>query len=225
MIIYMYHSLTHETTSNSSFVVTKQKFEKQINYIKKRYKIVSIVDIEKYIHEKDVAILTFDDGYLDNYSIAYQYLKQFNIPFTIFLSTKFIENSMVLGCNELPFLSWDMIYEMHNSNLVYFASHTHSHLNCKEHSCKDIIEDIDKNIEQIESHLGYKPKYFCYPKGKVNNTIFQYLHKNFDFCFKGNGVVPKEFDKLKIPRIELHEKMPNFKLTVSYNRLKNRLFQ
>jgi len=49
-------------------------------------------------------LITFDDGYLDNYTYAYPVLKKYAIPATIFLATDFISQKAWLWSNKLEFI-------------------------------------------------------------------------------------------------------------------------
>jgi len=73
-----------------------QKFKKIINFLTKNFEVISLDDLINNIKHtssrKQIAI-TFDDGYLNNYEIAYDYLKKENIPFTIYLISSFISSN------------------------------------------------------------------------------------------------------------------------------------
>jgi len=70
--------------------VSVETFEKQIAFLRERFHIVPLEEMAARVRERqpcsnrDVAI-TFDDGYLDNYSNAYPVLKKHGVPATIFL--------------------------------------------------------------------------------------------------------------------------------------------
>lgn len=66
-------------------------FVQQINYLKKKFEIISIDDFynrytAKRFNGKEI-VLTFDDGYKNNLTVAAPYLKSLSIPFTVFIST------------------------------------------------------------------------------------------------------------------------------------------
>lgn len=67
-------------------------FAQQMDYLARWFNVVSVNDIIQWLHGKRdlppyAALITFDDGYLDNYSNAYPILRQHNFPAVIFLAT------------------------------------------------------------------------------------------------------------------------------------------
>ena len=73
-----------------------------------------------YTLPQNSILITFDDGYKNNYTLAFPILKKYNMKATIFLNTKFIEK-------DEAYLNWDEIREMYESGLIDFQLHTHSH--------------------------------------------------------------------------------------------------
>ena len=118
-----------------------KKFTTQIKILKKLSKIVDISEIENLKHNS--LIITFDDGFYDNYVFAYPILKKFNIPATIFISTAKITDNpprknlfdwwsgkvsfKELIDNSEEFLSWEEIKIMNKSGLINIQAHSHNH--------------------------------------------------------------------------------------------------
>lgn len=82
------------------FGMDPETFEYQIRYLTKHYNIISMSDylclVKESEREKNAVLLTFDDGYKDNYTFAYPILKKYSIPATIFLTTDFIDGKIWL---------------------------------------------------------------------------------------------------------------------------------
>ena len=92
--VLVYHSIDAKAPSVLRSSTTPQTFMEQMEYLRQHYNIVSLEDVRKYVDEgldlpKNSLAITFDDGFFDNYSVAYPYLKQHNLPATIFVATSY----------------------------------------------------------------------------------------------------------------------------------------
>ena len=118
VLCLMYHSVDSEKGKGGIFV---DEFEEHIKWIKdkKTFKMEELKGLD-YKLPKNSILITFDDGYKNNYTLAFPILKKYNMKATIFLNTKFIEK-------DDAYLNWAEIREMYESGLVDFQLHTHSH--------------------------------------------------------------------------------------------------
>jgi peptidoglycan/xylan/chitin deacetylase (PgdA/CDA1 family) len=91
---------------------------------------------------KNKVVLTFDDGYLDNWVYAYPILKKYGLKGTIFVNPEFIQNETDIRYNledvwqkkvnqseltKLGFLNWSELNAMQNSGVIDIQSHSMSH--------------------------------------------------------------------------------------------------
>jgi len=86
---------------NENMKVSPEFLERFIKQsIKKGYTFISLDELYEILTKKKKAskllIITFDDGYKDNYEIAYPLLKNSNVPFTIYITTSFLNKSGIL---------------------------------------------------------------------------------------------------------------------------------
>ena len=118
VLCLMYHSIDSEKNKGGIFV---DEFEEHIKWIKdkKTFKMEELKGLD-YTLPPNSIFITFDDGYKNNYTLAFPILKKYNMKATIFLNTKFIEK-------DEAYLNWDEIREMYESGLIDFQLHTHSH--------------------------------------------------------------------------------------------------
>ena len=84
---------------------TPDNFNRQMDYLATWFNVVSMRDVVEWLDSQKelppyAALITFDDGYLDNYLSAYPILRQHNFPALIFLTTEHIGT-------DAPFY-WDM---------------------------------------------------------------------------------------------------------------------
>jgi peptidoglycan/xylan/chitin deacetylase (PgdA/CDA1 family) len=109
VVIVTYH---HIGTKNDDFLLNRistSEFEKQMRYLKETHEVISLEKlqhalIEKKTLPKRAAIVTFDDGYKDNYMEAFPILKKYKIPATIFLTTGYIETDNVFWWNIIGYI-------------------------------------------------------------------------------------------------------------------------
>jgi len=97
--ILMYHKITKDNA----------KFESQIKYLHNNYEVITFDELLKCYKNtkklsKNTAIITFDDGYKDNYTVAYPILKKYNLPATIFLTTGHIDNNELLWWDKVSYI-------------------------------------------------------------------------------------------------------------------------
>ena len=125
--ILAYHSIAY--VKGNSIHLPVDKFNEQMKYLKDNgYHTITLADLYKYrmrqviIPEKSV-ILTFDDGYKNNYTAMFPVLKKYNFKATIFVITSHIDKYD-------HFLSSNQILEMDKYG-IDIESHTVNHDNLK----------------------------------------------------------------------------------------------
>jgi len=161
LTILTYHSIGSEIEPDET--VTPEEFEKQLQYIKDNYKVISLEDAVEYLQTDikklaDSIVITFDDGYSDNYHNAYPLLKKHSFPATIFLISDLINDKGG------KYLSQSQIHEMMDNN-ISFGSHTISHRILTGLRNEEIIREIRDSKDILESQLGQKINSFAYPVG------------------------------------------------------------
>ncbi len=93
-LILCYHHVVPKGDKLIDFIepgmyVTEETFEKHIKFLSRRYNIISLENLSD-LTIKNTCIITFDDGWADNFSYAFPILKKYQVPATIFLSTNLI---------------------------------------------------------------------------------------------------------------------------------------
>lgn len=115
VLVLMYHRVLPETTAREEWVqpgmyVTPQVFEMQIRFLKDRFKIISFADLldgtdSASTNENEArCLITFDDGWHDNYSHAFPILRKYDIPATIFIPTSYIGTEKFFWPDRLNYL-------------------------------------------------------------------------------------------------------------------------
>ncbi len=134
------------------------------------------IESDKKLPEKPI-VITFDDGYLSNYEIAYPMLKELNIPATIFVVTSTVGEKVGGGKVSTDHFTWEQAREMQASGVIDIHSHSHTHLNMKTVSAAKLNEEIRLSKFLIEKNLGKECYVFSYPFGGYNDATSQAAKK------------------------------------------------
>lgn len=89
------------------FSATAEQFEAQVRYLKKNCDLIRLSDVADVIrrgNRRRAVLLTIDDGYLDNYEVAYPILKEHGVPAAIFLTTGYIDLPTVAWWDEISWI-------------------------------------------------------------------------------------------------------------------------
>ena len=126
-----------------SYFVKLSEFKKQIEYVAKYLKPINLKEAIRALKSRrfssKMVVITFDDGYANNFYLAFPVLKKYSIPATIFLASKYIEKQCLFPFDKIRLLNcWGlrniaMIDYLNNpiSQLNYQLSqiwHKHKHL-------------------------------------------------------------------------------------------------
>lgn len=94
IVILMYHKVNPERDV-LGLSVSPLFFDQQLEFLASRYKVISLTEAVMMLSagtiSGDFAVITFDDGYRDNYDHAYPILKKHNVPATIFVTVEALE--------------------------------------------------------------------------------------------------------------------------------------
>ena len=174
--VLMYHNLSESYPAGTEGVnITPALFEQHMRAILERgYEPVFIADYYDSVKRgktlpKKPIIITFDDGYLSNYEIAYPILKKLNIPATIFVVTSTVGLKEGQGVST-PHFSWQQAKEMQESGIIDIHSHSHTHRNMTAISAAELQEELRLSRYLIERNLGKSCFVFSYPFGGYNEV-------------------------------------------------------
>lgn len=207
VVIFAYHSVNK---SDYRYAIAPKLFERHLGFIKSKYKIIDLPELAKILEnnelpKRDMAVITFDDGFQDNHTHAFPVLKKMEVPATIFLATGLVGNSVKTSSGEAPMLNWQEIAEMQASGLVDFQSHTNSHIDMFASEPTIIREELEKSKKLLNEKLNKTVDFFAYPKGRMNEKIKSIVAEYFSLAFVGNGIITStsKLDKLALPRITI----------------------
>ena len=205
ILILCYHSVGSDKTLYS---VNKEDFYKQMDYLRRKYEIVSLEEIMKLVEkQKDLlrssVAITFDDGYLDVFLNAYPYFKKYDMPATIFVTTGYVEKKMRLGNKYLAILSWNEIKAM-SKNKIEIGAHTITHPKLTQIDETEARQEIIGSKMEIEKQIGKEVGFFAFPFNAYNPRLIKLVKQlGFKGAIGGAGVIQKSASNFVLNRIEV----------------------
>ena len=186
-----------------------------LDYRQKGYTFIFIDELSSLLtthyslSTKKNICLTFDDGYQDNYDIAYPLLKRLEIPFAVYVTTGFIDNRLPMWwyASERLGITTESLKALDADPLCTIGAHTVSHPRLDTLSLDDQQKEISQSRQELEALLGHSVHHFSYPHGAYNaDTITIVKQRSFRtaLCAWG-GTVRRGIDPLTLPRIELRQ--------------------
>ena len=110
LVTLNYHRIgdpTQTPIDSGVFSATPERFEEQLKYLKAECDVIRIADMADVLRQgskRRCVLITFDDGYLDNYEVVYPALKQVGLPAVIFLTTGFLDQRLVSWWDEIAWM-------------------------------------------------------------------------------------------------------------------------
>ena len=195
-VALMYHLILDEPYSKlESLFVRPSELRGHIEALLEKGYTFIFADEYDYYDGKTV-IMSFDDGYIDNYTEAFPIIKDYNVKVTIFMISSYI--------NGADYLSEAMIREMSESGLVSFQSHTATHSYLTSLSEDSLRWEFATSKSVIESLTGRPVKALCYPTGAHNAAVERVASDYFDFAYTtAYSNTTAGYPLLELPRIRV----------------------
>lgn len=202
--VLMYHSIS--TIPNNSLGVPVEQFSEEIRWLRQHnYHSLSLEQFYQAIaHQAPVPenpiLLTFDDGYADNYLAAWPILKQNGFTATFFIITNSVGPGM---------MTWDQLSDLvRQGNSI--GSHTIHHFDLATLSYQQQETELAGSKQIIENHLAISEMALCFPSGKYNKTTLSLMPKvGYQLGFTTQpGKVHLGDDLLTLKRIRIPGGMP-----------------
>jgi peptidoglycan/xylan/chitin deacetylase (PgdA/CDA1 family) len=221
--VLLYHRIVKRNyvKGRHKIYVYEDKFYLQMKFLKDAgYSAITFEDIHncKVSGAKNV-IITFDDGYEDNYRIAFPILKEFGFKAVIFLVTGMQRNEWGIAEGEpaLQMMDDDMLKEMVEYG-IELGGHTRNHRTLTELDSQMAMFEIAGCKSDLERRF-HKPVFsFSYPFGAMNQALQQMVvESGFTFGISTNTGPDNLFDDLyhiKRKEINPRTKLSSFKKKV-----------
>jgi peptidoglycan/xylan/chitin deacetylase (PgdA/CDA1 family) len=165
------------------------EFRRDLEYLSRKYECITLLELYRRLGQgkplrRRTAVVTFDDGYRDNYTVALPVLKEVGVRATFFVSTGFIgtnrgflhDAGVSNGPDErpedeqvcYPKLTWDDLRDMEEDDFE-IGSHTVNHVNLGSADEQAIACEVTNSLSALNHQLGARPRAFSFPWGKPEN--------------------------------------------------------
>jgi len=211
--VLMYHHVRPEA---GMIACTPENFEDQLQWLQKHgYRSLTLSEFAQHLQGKDVGkavLITFDDGYLDNWVYAFPLLFKYQFKATIFLVTSWLQNGSIRpysgqgevlpdcpehyacealieqGKSDEVILRWSEVHAMRDSGLVEFHSHTDTHtrwdlLLPNEKNIR-IRQELERSRATLQTELGEASPHLCWPQGYFDEDYIAIARDvGFDYLY------------------------------------------
>ncbi len=156
-------------------------FQQQLDFLQEQgYTTIHLQDLISYLQrgapplpEKPI-ILTFDDGYLDNYENAFPALQERGMTGTFFIITDFADMAAT-DPDYARYATWDKLQEM-DAGGMEIGSHSRNHPDLKGQDTDFLVWQALGSSQTIEANLGKKPRVLAYPFGSYDQKVIDVFH-------------------------------------------------
>ena len=178
--VVMYHRVINKSENEGihGTYIYENIFREHMKYLKdNNFSVITFEDLNnigwrnRFDKNKKYIIITFDDGYVDNYELAFPILKEFNFKATIFLMGESTYNEWDVkadGEKSFPLMPVEMIKEMQDYG-IEFGAHTFNHPKLNKLSNDEIKYQIVDVKKPLEEKIGREIITFAYPYGILND--------------------------------------------------------
>lgn len=195
--VIMYHSILKDSSLQGRYVVSPAQLESDLKYLSENgYTSITVADLIAYV-EDGIALpdkpvmLTFDDGYYNNYLYAYPLMQKYGFKMVLSVIGKFSEDFSETADENAYYshCTWDQLREMELSGYVEVQNHSfdmHSTDKGRNGTKKNSWESIEnykeilsKDILKCQNYLveqaGITPTAFTYPFGAISSESVDIL--------------------------------------------------
>lgn len=214
-VVFMYHHFGNERYPSTNIKLAQ--FDAQIEYLQKESfniwpleKILGHLEKNQPIPDKTIAI-TMDDAYRSVYNEAYPRLKKLGWPFTVFVSTDYIDKKFS------NYMSWEQMREMENHGASY-GNHSRSHdylirLKPGEDNStwrQRVTKDLQYAQQRLNEELNHVLPVLAYPYGEYNLALME-IASELKLVAMGqqSGPIGKWSDRRFLPRYPMAEAFAN----------------
>ena len=198
-VVVLFH---HVITDKPKFMgLATEQFARQVRYLKKHYRIASLDRAVAMLEAREVdaptVVLTFDDGYAENFLCARAVAEAEDVPVTYFICTQKVqaedefEHDWDRGEHGFRAMSWQQIAYLAKHGAT-IGSHTRTHFDCGGTDPLALSREIVGSRDELASQLGGVPSFFAFPYGypkHISAVAERIARETYLYVFSAHGGV------------------------------------
>ncbi len=214
-VVVLFHRVDDRYPGNP-ITTTRGEFAAYLKFFERFFTVISLAELLKRLERGDDLnadlVITFDDGYLDNYGDAAPLLARHGLPACFFITTDFMGSDYVpwwdknLGIRS-EFMNWDQVRSLHAQGFE-IGVHTKNHVDLSQVAGEAAVAEIVGSKQRLECELHTPIHFFTYPYGRrhqISEENRQAVREaGLSCCLSAfGGTVTSSDDPFRIKRIPI----------------------
>ncbi|MBR5430632.1 MAG: polysaccharide deacetylase family protein [Firmicutes bacterium] len=196
--VLMYHAVSDDTWGLEGLFLSPAEMADQLRFLTENgYDPIFFSDLTHLEDYDRPVLLTFDDGYQDNYSELLPLLRQYQVKATVFVITGNVDYNP-------NFLTGAQVRELADSGLVEIQSHTVNHRELASLTEEQQRAELWGSQLALARLTGRLPYVISYPAGKYNDATLALAPACYDFGVKSRGGLWLTGDCFAIDRFPIY---------------------
>jgi peptidoglycan/xylan/chitin deacetylase (PgdA/CDA1 family) len=212
--ILMYHQVAVPgSEAEAKYACPPARFARHMRYLRDRRPVVSLTAVRRHLAGEGAlpdgaVVVTFDDGFRNNYTDALPILRRYEIPATLFFTAGLAgeTNRWMAGGDfpERPMVTWDEVREMAGAG-VEIGAHTLTHPRLTDLSAAEAAAEVAGARQLIEAKIEAPVASFAYPYGLFDDSVAEAVAAaGYHLaCTTRPGFNRPGIDPLRLRRIEV----------------------
>jgi peptidoglycan/xylan/chitin deacetylase (PgdA/CDA1 family)/GT2 family glycosyltransferase len=211
--VLLYHAFAPKGQRGGRFVVSRRRFLLQMQALRALgYRLMTLGDLVEILRRHEfppprTAVVTMDDGYLDNHDVAYPILRRLGLTATVFVVSGRVGERNDWDDGELagrPLLTWEHLRELDSAG-IEIGAHTRAHPCLTDADPPRAGAEIAGSRAELEGELDGPVPVFAYPYGKYDANLVA-LARDAGYrgaCTARPALLHPNGDPFEIDRIEI----------------------
>lgn len=204
--ILTYHSLD---PSGSAVSLDPPAFRRHVEWLAASGpSVMSVRDLVAAPRDSEAVALTFDDAFASFMQVALPLLLEHGLAATVFVVTGRVGDTNdwtghgERGIPTLPLMTWEEIGAAQEAG-IELGAHTRSHPRLTALADGAVFEELSGSAEDLERHVGVRPRILCYPYGDVDDRVAAATADVFELGCTTDFDVLTDHHRLRLPRLDM----------------------